>query len=60
MQIADCYCRLGRAGGTPRAPIDYPIYRFPAFPISRFPDYQLNRVTSWMTRLEFSCTPVTR
>ena len=33
------------------------------YPITRllgFPDYQLNRVTSWMMRLEFSCTPVMR
>ena len=48
-----------KTGGTPQRPArrlpDYPITQIP-----RFSCYQLNRVTSWMMRLEFSCTPVIR
>ena len=49
--------KVKRAGRLSDPPVDYPITR-----LLRLPDslYQLKRVTSWMMRLEFSCTPVMR
>ena len=53
--------RKNKKGGPPKRPArrlpDDPMIDHP---ITRSPDYQLNRVTSWMMRLEFSCTPVMR
>jgi len=56
-----------RARGEPTCPasvvatviLDFQITGFPDFQMSRLA-YQVNLATSWMTRLEFSCTAVMR
>ena len=63
MAIGDWRLRMAewkrRADGWASAPFDYPITRLRDYQITQLA-HQLNRVTSWMTRLEFSCSAVMR
>ena len=50
-------CRVPGAG---RNQNPTPDTRYPIPDTGTLFSYQLNRATSWITRLEFSCTPVMR